>query len=349
MSRKEILAKCISCHPSEYANEKIGPHSDSYIALLHHRDFVNDPKYTEKPYTDLVNKVMGVECVTCHAPDNFFETTFKGLEFVKDMNNYVVDSYSDLFSRPLARKDTSTLISGIDCISCHYNSTSVVTGSGFVEKAENREVKDYCFPIASEFLSSNIFCASCHEDAYKDMKKNLESGLTSQEQSCNNCHQEFKNGKGTHYYYWRHDPDYKKNENYSNALFAGLKATPSNKTIHLEWRNTAIPHLFNECQEIIATIEAIDVHNRIISADTIRLNRKSFHDDRMTSAFGNYILPGKQGHIFYPADSAIQKSIILPDNTIRPLKLRVSTINKAQYWFPDSAGVFEVRKVILLD
>jgi len=349
LSRNEILAKCTSCHAGVHENEKMGPHAHAYLALLNHRKEVNDPAYTEKPYSHFVNRSFDNMCVTCHASKNLFEENFRGLETVADLSMISNQSHPAVFSSPPAREDSTTWISGIDCITCHYTGKNVAATAAFTENPQNRKLKDYCFPVASRFLSSDMFCATCHADPYKDMQKYILLRFVSDKVTCNGCHQEYKDGKGTHYFYWRHDAESKKSDAYNNLLFAGFDAQLAGNNIQVKWVNTGIPHEIGKCRDYVTTVEVKDAAEKIIATHLIRLNRKDDHAADMAQHFeNNYSLPGQPGHEFHPFTDTITAVIPLPKNFTLPLTLRVSALNKAQYWAPDSVGIPMAFKTVTL-
>ncbi len=347
LSRNEILNKCITCHPNEYNEEKNGPHSNTFHVLLQHQKDVNAPNFHEKPYTDFVNGNVNTMCVNCHASKTLFQENYKGFDQVADLDS-IISFHSEVFNNPMARTDTSSFISGVDCITCHFAGDHVVAGADFKEKPENRKSKDYCFPMASKFLSSDLMCASCHADPCKELKEAMQAKLISPKTTCNSCHLEYKNGVATHYYYWRHDDSGKKSEQYNQNLLSGLQAKLEGDYIQISWVNTGIPHKISKCRDYVTTFEVKDSKNTVIGKRVIRLNRKKDHALDMASQFKEYCLPGKNGFGFTPFTDTIIERIPVVGKAKLPLKVVVSVLNKAQYWIDDSLGIPMVTKTIVL-
>jgi hypothetical protein len=346
-SRSEILNKCATCHPHEHENEKMGPHAYAYTALMQHKKEVNDPAFHEKPYSDFVNKSLNSMCVNCHASKNLFEENYKGLEQVANLDS-IASFHPNVYNNPSARTDSTTWATGVDCITCHYAGTHVVAGSSFVELPENRKMKDYCFPVGSKFLNSDLLCASCHTDPCKNLKEFVQAKLITPKTTCNTCHQEYKNGNGTHYYYWRHDAIQNKSTLYNEALFSGLSATLEKDRVAIVWVNNNIPHEISKCREYVTTIEIKDANGKKYTGKTIHLNRKKDHSVDMAEHFVGYCLPGISGHEFTPFTDTIRENISIPKGIKLPLTITVSALNKAQYWVSDSLGIPMTVKTISL-
>lgn len=347
LSRNEVLNKCMACHSHEHENEKMGPHANAYAALLSHKTEVSNTNYKEKPYSHFVNKSFNDMCVKCHAAKNLFEENYKGLEQITDMDS-INAFHANVFNNPPARTDSTTWITGVDCITCHYAGTHVVATSSFVEKPENRKKKDYCFPVASKFLSSDLLCASCHTDPCRDLNQIIKAKLIPPKTTCNTCHQEYENGKGTHYYYSRHDQETKKSIPYNDALFSGLSASIVNGDINITWVNNKIPHQISKCREYVATIQIKDASGKSYPGKRIRLNRRKTHAVDMAQHFENYSLPGISGYEFTPFVDTVYEKILVPKGVKMPLTLTASALNKAQYWFSDSSGIPMSAKTIIL-
>ncbi len=349
LSRAEKLEKCISCHNTAHENEKIGPHANAFLSLMHHQEEVNRTDYKETTYTHFVNESISSQCVSCHSTQNLFESNYKGLEFITDLKNINSESHPSYYANNQARIDSSTWITGIDCITCHYTPNNIIASASFVEKPEDRKLIDYCFPKASMFLSSDIFCSACHKDNYNESNELMRLGLVSEKQTCNSCHQEYKNGKGTHYLFWRKDPKEKINLAYNNMILNGFNATLYGDKVIIDWTNNSMPHKIGKCRDFVTLITISDNNGRTILYDTIRLNRREEHALDMVAHFGNsYQLPGINGIKFEPFADTVKHLITLPKKFKTPLTLTVAALNKSRYWADDSTGDLMAQKTIIL-
>lgn len=339
MSRAEILATCQSCHPEQHQNEQLGPHANAYHTLLAHKEYINAAQYNMPGYTACINEVIEAGCVGCHAPQNLFEDIYAGFEFLPTaaLRKMSTDTF---FTDPQPRK--TERFSGIDCLSCHYNGSDILASKNFKEKKENRALEGYCFPKPSSFLSTDLLCASCHHSNYND-KEDFEKIIS---MNCNSCHTEKTGGVSTHYTYWKNRKKEVSDSSYYENILSGLTIINDKNQIHIQLKNTQIPHAFNICRETKIIFEFRDKNNTVLTEKNIVLNRKDFHlstipserflqEAQSASELGNAFEYGAEP-ISFDVDKSKYKGIKAIGVTVR---------TKGQYWHHDSTAVETIRKV----
>jgi hypothetical protein len=345
MSRIELLNTCKSCHLNQHENEMIGPHANAYESLLEHKDYVNKKEYHSPQWTQLVNHSFETTCIGCHAPINLFEGVYSGMEFMQLAELRNVHT-SNFFKLPKPREATDNRISGIDCLSCHYNGKHILATGNFLEKEEYKSIKGYCFPKPSAFLSSDLLCTSCHHDNYNE-KDNFEN-ITSM--NCNGCHTEKTNFNNTHYTYWKKSQKQLTDSSYFHSIISNLNITSDKLRIYINLKNGTIPHLFNVCRETIIYLDLIDHLDNVIVKDQIVLNRREDHLSSFKSYSSKFSieLQGKVGSSFKYKTDVISKKIERAQNKgIK--KINVNVVTKGQYWHNDSSGVSTFKKTFLID
>ncbi len=335
LSRTQQVEKCGSCHKDILKNELEGPHANSYKKLMEHIEFINSSRFDQKEYAELVETAK-LNCMRCHAPENLYETIFKNYSTSSDSLINLFTHQGPVF--PEWRKDSASLITGVDCMSCHFDGKRVVTGKTFsVSKTDS--CPSFCSPLASNLFSSNANCAPCHYDAVSGMYHLTDADEKTLSSCSSSCHQEYQNNTGTHYYWWLHDPSDKTRPVVLGGIFNGLVFSLNNTSsvLNARWNNYAIPHTMNECREITALVEVKSSDNTLLASKKIRLNRKDFHDKAALSAcFKDKKVPGYRGEEFTEIAKSISSSISLPPYTGNELKISISGGHKPQYWFPDS-------------
>lgn len=338
MSRAEMLAACQSCHTEQHKNEQFGPHAHAYQSLSEHKEYVNSSGYNLAGYTTFVNQYYEAKCVGCHAPQNLFEDVYAGFEFLpmSVLSKMPTDTF---FTLPKPR--VAEHLTGIDCLSCHYNGKNVLASKNFREKKENRSIEGYCFPKPSVFLSSDLLCTSCHDSNYND--KEDFAGITSM--NCNSCHTEKINNLPTHYTYWKNRKKEVSDSPYYESIISGLDITNDKDKIYVQLKNASIPHAFTDCRETIIGFEFKNKNNAVLAKKRIVLNRKDIHfnsidipqfskEAEAASEFGNAFEYNAEP-VAFEVDKSKHKGITT---------VNVRVITKGQYWHDDSTGNETIRK-----
>ncbi len=343
ISRAELLNACQSCHTEQHQNEQLGPHTHAYQTLLEHKEYVNSNGYDLPGYATFVNQSLE-KCIGCHAPQNLFEDIYAGFEFLPMSGLKEMDT--DLFfTSPKSRE--SERLTGIDCLSCHYNGKDVLASKNFIEKKSNRSIEGYCFPKPSAFLSSDLLCTSCDINNYNN-KDNFEQ-ITSM--NCNSCHTEKINNVSTHYTFWKNGKKEAPDSSYYNSIISSLNITNDKDKIFVQLKNASIPHLFNICRETVIKFEFKNNQNKKLLEKRIILNQKNtflntinhtaqfMKEAEAASEFGNVFEYNSE-----PTTFEVHKSKY---KEIK--KVEVSVITKGQYWHNDSTGVKTLNKVLMLN
>jgi len=247
-----------------------------------------------------------------------------------------------MFDIAKAREDRASWVTGTDCMTCHVANNSVVTRPEFEGRNSNPDVSIYCNPIGSKFYSTNLNCVSCHIYETHTIIDNTKKGIISGETNCLKCHQEYDaQGKGTHYFFWRHDDESGKvRDKPLSGVFEGvmleLEEEEGRVVLNFEWKNTISPHSFSECGEVVLDIEVLSQTGEVIFTATERLNRKKFHDQDLKPLFVDKDIPGTDGYTFEIFDPPLNKSYLLPVKTMEEVKgAKLIGYQKAQYWSSD--------------
>jgi hypothetical protein len=338
LSRVEQVKACGKCHQEIYENEMNGPHARAYQNLLAHAAFVNSNQYDCKAYCAQVNEVLP-HCTECHTGGNLFETVFKNNPDEQE----VMAGIDHKVNYGAVSRDSATLITGVDCITCHYNGKNVVTTMDFVKSPAKTDCPDYCNPEKSGLFTSNINCYPCHQEQVVTM-----AGYPTKPASCNSCHEEKNaNGKYTHYTYWAHNPPGKKIPEQLN-IFQGVAASysESNNAVKVTWNNGLLPHVRSVCTELVAVVE-VTQNNKHIKSDTIRINRKPEHAKGLTRWFKGNPVPGVPGTEFASLSDSIVRYITLPASVqTKGLQVNITGFKKEQYWLSDSIRTIYLQKTI---
>lgn len=340
LSRAEQVLACAKCHPAIYENEMNGPHANAYRNLLSHTAYIAGKQYDCAPYCAHVSEVLP-GCAKCHSGANLFETVFKNVANPHEVvNGIVAGNNYDVLPR-----HTSTLITGVDCITCHYNGKNVVTQAAFVRKKNDTACPDFCSPQPSGLFSSNLSCYPCHQEQVITM-----DGYPLKPAACNTCHGERDNtGKTTHYTYWAHNPS-GKNFPSQLGIFNNINAEYSQQAggIKVVWKNSTLPHVRSVCTELVTVVDVIS-NGEFIKTDTIRINRKTEHDKQLSRWFKGLPVPGNTGVEFTGLNDSIVRFISLPvKQRAGKYVVNVTGYKKEQYWLNDSVNTVYYKKSILL-
>ncbi|HLP19022.1 MAG TPA: hypothetical protein VK174_01900, partial [Chitinophagales bacterium] len=280
-------------------------------------------------------------CTKCHTGGNLFETVFKNdadkervIEGIKNGNDYSA-----------LPRESSSWVTGVDCITCHYNGKNVVTSANFIKSPGKPGCPDFCNPAPSVLFSSNMTCYPCHQEQVVSM-----DGYPSKEVACSSCHGEKDaDAKLTHYTYWAHNPIGRVTPPSLN-IFNGINASYSknNHAVQIVWMNEVLPHMRSVCTELVAVVE-VSKNNSTVKSDTIRINQKSYHDKQLAPWFKDRPVPGCSGTEFKHLNDSIVRFISLPPS-LKHADLEVNIIGykKEQYWLSDSMrSVYMQKKVVL--
>jgi hypothetical protein len=342
LSRTEQVKTCGSCHVKEYENEMKGPHGSAFMMLQKHLAYVDSKQYNDAGYKSYINEKR-TSCISCHASDNQYEKILKTV--AENQDSFLV--YLDHADRqpPIRKANKDNFLTGIDCLSCHYDGNRVVTNLGF-ESKNHAASPPYCNPKGTILFSHSNACVTCHTDEYKGLVKM--QGIKSND--CLACHQQYDNkGKGTHYIYWRHDDkDHPKPENLKimDDITATYDATGGR--VIVKWHNTRLPHPLVVFTEPIAYFEVVDGSGKMLGKGEIRLNGRDAYNKNMIER-GYKALPGISG-VSLPLDgSSIYDTI--PNIKVSKsgsIELKITGGEKSQYWLPDSTIIYSFHKTIKL-
>jgi hypothetical protein len=337
LSRADQVLKCASCHKAEFDNEMKGPHANAYKMLLLHKAFVNSDRYECSFWTRHVN-IDFKDCMTCHTPANLFQTVLYDKENNTDA---LVKRLLVKAPAPKKRDDTTSRVTSIDCISCHYDGNDMKSlkhiNSPFDANADSQTV--------AVIAKNNLVCYPCHNDEINTINARLAINYTGTTQ-CTSCHQEYdKTGKGTHYFYWRHDPKEKTNKTLIHLMDDfHLNILNDKPTGEITWVNTTIPHNMSPIIELLLKCEVLDKDSHLLGAKTIRINRKSEFDTLMYAQLDSNYLYGIQGDAASLTGTAAKYTLPIK-KTRQPDMFKISLFQKAQYWFPDSLAVLTAVKI----
>ena len=338
MSRTDQSKKCSTCHKQEYENETKGPHANAYRLLKEHAAFVNSKSYNCDFYTQKVNTHFN-DCVSCHAPQDLFQTILKDTQNNPDL---LIKSLVAL-SHPLPAKrmDETSRISSIDCMNCHYDGTNLIS----LHHISTKEDSNASLQTVERITKNNLTCYTCHYDVIRTINAPFAIQKTGSVM-CVSCHQEYdNNGKGTHYFYWKHNPSDKVNKEFNSIIEDfQFQYTADKKSGTIVWTNTTIPHPMSPGPELIIVCTVMDKDSNVLGKKEIRINKKKEFDADQFETLGKHNLYGVEGNdvmvhgekLNYPID------LTKPEDASM---IKLSIIHKAQYWFPDSLGVVTATRI----
>ena len=340
VSRAEQVQKCASCHREVYENELIGPHATAYTNVLEHIEHVKNSPNFNSAWKQAV--LMVDRCAKCHASENLYETVFSGLEAEVDETKYSSDHYPDIFSQALPRDNGASRMSGIDCLTCHVKNNKVITSESF--KPSGIKMEGQCDVMPSKFFSHNLNCITCHKVIYKNTLKNVENGLvTVEDANCIKCHQEYdENGKGTHYYYWKHDAPGKTrthNMDLFSCVSVSLKQSGDTKYIVFNWQNQNAPHQYPECAEYIVDVKLITGDNDTVFLGSERINKKEDQGPEILKLFKDDH-PGIAGYCNYVGTEPLLKEYPVASIDISKAHVLVILKLKTQYFSLDAEAKY---------
>ena len=335
LSRQQQIQECAKCHKSEYENELIGPHHSSYSMVQKHKAYIHNPKYESVFYAKYVDKAENESCLHCHAADNIYQTYYAAYLTNPDS---LIDIWKQNKSK-LPSQQAGDYTTGVDCMTCHYDGSSVVTNASFKSTTSS---PSYCSPKGSKLFSSDYNCIACHITGMT-ADHSIYTNPTPPNTSCVSCHQEYDaNGKGTHYYYWRYDPASKPKPATLTAFYPPYKAVLKPGKVVAYWQNTSMPHLMGEADEFVMEFKVVDKNNKVWGSKKVYFNCKDFHDKSMVQNFGGNVLPGVSGlNPGYKQAPTIVDIPLAKNAPLNQLSLKFNAFNKPQYWLNDSTGVLQ--------
>lgn len=344
--RQSKLQECASCHADVHREESVGAHSQSYSRLLEHKAMADTSRFFPKGYNKYVDDNFKNLCVPCHTGENLFETNYLGLDTISDMRLVTKQRFPTAWNMPVTREDSSSWITGVDCLTCHQKGNQVITREGF---KRNLNVKAPCNPVASKFFSSNENCVSCHMVIYEGMVGNVNDNGITKDMSCNSCHMEKDaDGQSTHYYYWRHDAEGKEKYKLVKGAFEGITIRKTERaTYAVTWNNQCSPHRYSECAEIIGEFTFLSKDGTVCGKFTKRLNNKQIHDPFIESYFVDDSWWGEQGCPFSPMENNYEEYVKISCD--EAFKVKIEGYSKPQYWISDQLAEKVYEGVIRID
>jgi hypothetical protein len=323
-----------------------GPHAASYIKLAEHADHIQDSPHFTDHWREGVKTNMQ-SCLACHAGGNLYETVFAGLESENDESKYTRQNYPKLFSPPPPRSDEASRITGVDCLTCHVKDDKVITNASF--RQSSATVEGQCNLLPSKFFSHPLNCNSCHGFTYKNTLKNVEEGLVSADaMNCLRCHQEYDaSGKGTHYYYWKHDPPHKKRPpemELFHCISISSKKEAGTSYVVFRWKNNNAPHGYPDCAEYIIELSLLSAEGDTIGIAAERINRKVDQGAAIKAVFQGEP-PGVAGYCNYVESEPLHREYPIQGVAdVSGMKALVTIKVKTQLWAADSeAKVMQTR------
>lgn len=339
LPRAEQAGKCGTCHQQEYENELKGPHYNAFTYLKEHVEFVNSSLYDCYFYRDHVNESY-TQCKGCHAPQNLYET------LLYDSTGNEQKMLEKLMSIPNPRpfpRDTHELATGIDCLSCHVKNNEINTLMAFHKEDSILENQ-----TRATIIKNNLLCYGCHSEVVRSIEPEIAMKRTGVVR-CVACHQEYDNGQGTHYYFWQHEAEGKKNPKIEKILSDfHYVYDKSNNVVLIQWLNQSIPHKISSGPEMIFYYNILDSTGQSLGKDTLRINKKATFDKIMYRNMQNNYHRGVEG-IDVPTDGLLQTFTVPVEKSALPDSVEVIFMHKSQYWFPDSLGSeLTVKKFVVL-
>jgi len=337
LGRTDQVMKCAGCHKLEFENEKKGPHSNAYQKLRDHRTFVNSDRYNCDFYTRRVNRDFE-NCAGCHTPQNLWQTML--YDSLTDKENIVANLMKIEHPMPKSRTGDTSRLASIDCFSCHYDGEKMVSLKHVFTKDDSIPTKQ---TLATR-TANNMSCFPCHADIIRTISPEFAIRKTGSVQ-CTSCHQETgAKGKGTHYFYWKHNPTDKVNPDLAAMVNDWqFHLNPGKQSGEIVWVNNTMPHKMSDGPELIFKCEILDKDSNVLGSKTIRLNNKEQFDKEMYNQVEQHYLYGENGDVVLLDGTAHRYKMGLK-NPSKANIFRISLVDKAQYWFPDSLGTLTVIK-----
>jgi hypothetical protein len=345
--RHEQVMVCAGCHPTEYAQELIGPHSHAFNTLTDHRSYVQSPDYDLDFYKTHIDEEFHLSCSGCHAPDNIYDD-------ILDLNSpfeRALEIYWQQHGRvlPKGRGDTRSRMTGVDCLNCHYDGVNVITGTDFIE-SPGLIPETSCRPKASKLFANDVMCLGCHptstvsDDMIYDVRY---TGLD----NCVSCHRASSaDGQATHYIHWRREAGDIVRPDHLASVFHVTSVAVTDDSVTVSLVNDRMPHAISRGPEFLLELMlSSDRTQDILSRRVLRFNRKTEHDERMFEKMGNNTLPGLHGLLPGYLDTF---TVSLPTGSRtdrRPSTLQLRHLSKGQYWFHDSTARLMSEKVFPLN
>ncbi len=331
---------CGGCHPKQYANEMAGPHANAYAKLMVHIDQTRETTYPHRFYSSFIAQVES-SCAYCHSSSNVFETYFTSID---DATPRIMEPNKS-FPLPIGRSDSTSFLTGVDCLTCHFDGKKVIAGASFSPKP-NISQASTCAPMASKVLSSDLGCMPCHPDNRVSDSDLYYSGLQSGS-TCISCHEEKDaSGTGTHYYYWKYDSEQRTSKNPLLAFYAPREVSIEGNNVLVRWKNELLPHAIGQCPEMVINIGLSGRDGHVDTSVDLRFNRRDYYGNKMVNFFGANVLPGISG--FMPVLNHTDTLIRLPIGVLQKsdsIKVSVTGLSKTQYWHHDSTGIVRFRRV----
>lgn len=344
--RSKAVEDCGSCHAQAYENWKAGPHAASFAKLKESQQLIAHSGHFPEAYSNWIEGNISI-CMSCHASKNIFETRLKGTELQENVHVISQRNFPELNEMAEPRESPDTWSTGTDCFTCHYNGERIVTRGDFEPQSAGQDMP--CHPLASPFFTTNTACTSCHGIHVDHLMRFVGNGgpkmeLASTETNCISCHQEYDaKGKGTHYFFWRHDdPTRHLRKKVKGGIFDALKTRITSKAgaslLQVDWANTLYPHNFSECGEVVVYLEVLDRENTPVFATDVRLNRKAYHDPDLREQMDGQEPTGSMGYDFAPDSAPLHLEFELPKADYNGGRIKLRAIDKGQYWADDAIG-----------
>jgi hypothetical protein len=233
---------------------------------------------------------------------------------------------------PAVRADIPSRSTGLNCFTCHFDGKDFISLKSFDAPEHAKDPKQSLSLVAK----NNMTCYPCHFDVLDSFNPGIAITRTGS-MVCVNCHVETdQQNKKTHYFYWKGNVD-KVNPLITNILndfrfgWAGDK-----KAIDIHWENKSMPHTLPIATELLFNIEVLSKDSVVLSKKTIRLNRKKQYDKDNYEDYGNNYLGGIVGDDM-PLFASRNYTIPFDSKTAASL-IRISYVDKSQFWLHDSIG-----------
>lgn len=335
LGRQEQVLVCAGCHPKQYEHEMAGPHANAYNKLVEHLEKLPDSLYHPHFYAAFLEKAGMAYCGNCHASDNLYQYEFSSAH---DLSEIAPKYKGTDFKGPKVRGSVESRSTGVDCLTCHYDGKGVITNSQFKPGIKGGAAQS-CLPKPSSVFSSDFNCIPCHTEI-KGKEDDFYFDGVSENLSCVSCHVERdRDGRSTHYYYWRHGSNDRKGSEPLRKFYEPIRISRAADGIRIDPDKEALPHRLSICPELILDYEILDPLGNMVAGNRVRFNQRPLHIRKTHAVFHGNLLGGTDG---LSLNSPLDTSFLIPvspDHLYESILLRVRGISKPHYWIQDDDGI----------